>query len=316
MVFKASILLLFVFSLVRPSAWAETSESDLNQAIQKKNWPEVVLLLAPLQGQNFDHDVTLVRAYLFLERRSEALVLATALYTNHKDDKTRSLLEMAGSIFFSQETSNLYYEAIRLISTSEFKEAKDRLDQALVKEPDQVLVLTRLAQVDLVLGHRDQAATHLALAQKFAPFSNELKLLGAKLFSLSSVSASESDSEQDAYAEFSPIKTQLLENEVTAQLWFQALLSAKKSVDLVALSKKILKENPAWTAALFWFYKNGNLNMADRTKFKIQIEKNLKDKNQFNGNLESEMKQSQYFWVGYFTYETLQSQYNLLNQLK
>ena len=92
MVFKASILLVCVFSLLGLSARADLSEADLNEAVQKKNWPEVVLLITPEQGQNFDHDVTLVRAYLFLERRSEALALASKLYSTHKDEKTKNLL--------------------------------------------------------------------------------------------------------------------------------------------------------------------------------------------------------------------------------
>ena len=318
MVFKASILLLCVFSLLGFSARADLSEADLNEAVQKKNWPEVVLLITPEQGQNFDHDVTLVRAYLFLERRSEALALASKLYSTHKDEKTKNLLDLAGTIFFSQDTSNLYYEAIRLISISKFQEAHDRLDQALVKEPNQVLVLTRLVQVELVLGLKDAASTHLKAAQADAPFSIILKLFAAKLAQTleeKTPDVSEKDSlkeeeSRDEYLELLPLKSALLEGEVTALLWFEMLQRTNRAAELLVFSRKILKEHPTWTSALLWFYKNGKLNVIEQSQMKAQIDKNLKNKDQFNATLEKEMKQTQYGWVGYIVYE------NLLNHLK
>ncbi len=303
MVSKASILLLVVLLLKPLPSLAAVSESDLNEAVQKKNWPEVVLLLSPEQGQNFEHDLTLARAYLFLERRQEALSLALKLYNTRKDEKSRAILDLAGTLFFNQETSNLYYDAIRLISISKFQEARERLDQALAREPNQVLILTRLLQVELLLGLKETAANHLKLAQTYSPFSMQLKLFGAKI-----ALDAEPDDDQDWYKELLPLKASLLENEVTMTLWFRALKQGKKTVELASYAKKMIKEHPSWTSALLWIYQNGSLVDADRAKYLAQINLNLKNKDQFNALLEQEMKQTQYFWIGYIVYETLLQQ--------
>ncbi|MBC7398007.1 MAG: hypothetical protein H7333_11240, partial [Bdellovibrionales bacterium] len=144
MVFKASILLLAILCLGPGPASATPIETELNESVQKKDWPGVVLLLQPRQGQNFEHDLILARAMISLERRQEALKLLDELYATHKDERTQKLFNLAGTLFFNQDTSTLYYEAVQLLSGAKFAEAKDKLDQAASKEPGQVMVLVRL----------------------------------------------------------------------------------------------------------------------------------------------------------------------------
>ena len=302
MVFKASILLLFRVLFISECAHALAPDGDLKAALQKKDWPEVVLLLEPKQGQNFDHDLDLARAYLSLERRADALKLLGEQYPDHKEDRLLKLYTLAGSLFFNQETANLYYEAVRLISIAKFSEAKERLEQALSKEPGQVSVLTRLVQVEVQLLQKEQAMKHLKLAQSLAPYSLDLKLIGAGLV------LDRPDEAEVDYQSFQALKTALMGAEVPLTFWIEVLKRTGKTNELRALAESVLKNHRSWTFAQMAVLKTGLLGPVLQKKYKAQIELNLKDKAQFESRLEQDMKQTQYLWVGFIRYEDLVKQ--------
>ena len=233
------------------------------------------------------------------------------LYASHKDERTQKLFNLAGTLFFNQETSTLYYEAVQLISIGKFTEAKEHLDQALIKEPGHFLVLLRLVQVEILLGLKDAARNHLRLAESRTPGSFELKLFAAKL-DLDAFDASAEDP-VDFTKTWMNSKSVFLENELGASLWAEALKREKKLNELSALGQKILKEYSNWSYVLAWYYKNGEGNPVSLAAYKSQVEKNLKDRPAFEARLEKEMKRTQYFWVGYETFETVSA---LLNQVQ
>ncbi|MBC7396979.1 MAG: hypothetical protein H7333_06005, partial [Bdellovibrionales bacterium] len=205
--------------------------------------------------------------------------------------------------FFNQDTSTLYYEAVQLLSGAKFAEAKDKLDQAASKEPGQVMVLVRLVQVEMILGLPAVARNHLKLAQTRTPFFPELKIFEAKL-NLDAPEVSEEDP-IDWMKALLPVKAALLDNEITLSFWAEALKRSKKSQELAVLGQKTLKDHPDWSYALAWYYKNGEGTLVTPAQYKTQIEKNLKDKAEFEARLQKEMKRTQYYWVGYETYESL-----------
>jgi predicted Zn-dependent protease len=297
----------FAVFFMSAASMAVTYDSELNDAIQKKDWPSVVLLLQPKKGQNFEHDLVLAKALLSLERRPEALKLLSTLSETRKDERLSKLFQSAGTIFFAQETSNLYYEAVDFIKNSKFVEAKDRLDQAILKEPGQVLLLTRLTQLELLSDKKELAATHLKLAQANSLGLMELKLFAAKI--AVDRKPFNSDDEPESIYELvrvlSPLRAQLLENEVTLTYWGEALKRAQKTVELETLAVKTLKEHPAWTYSLQWLRTNGSFNSALDEKLRVRIDQNLKDKAAFLTALESEMKATDYLWAGYVLYDSL-----------
>jgi len=318
MAFKASNYLpsIFVFAFFSTSAcaWAATSlDTDISDALQKKDWPAVILLLEPKVGQNFEHDLTLARALLSLERRQEALALLATLSATHKDDRVTRLIQSAGTLFFTQEVSNLYYESLELIRALKFQEAKEHLEQGLSKEPGQLLLLTRLIQMQLVLKQSEAANTNLKIAQATSLGDPELKRFAAKISTEKKPDADSDVEKNEAalYRELNPIRQSLLENEVTLPFWGEALRRIERTSDLEALTLRTMKEHPLWTHSLLWLYRNAFLKPAVKEKVGIQIEKNLKSKDIFLSNLDKEMKDTDYFWVGYVSYESLQSEYVL-----
>jgi len=298
--------LLLACSLGASGFAASPLDSELSDALQKKDWPSVVLLLEPKKGQNFEHDLTLSKALLSLERRQEALKLLATLQETRKDERVTKLFQSAGTIFFAQETSNLYYEALELIKGLKFAEAKERIDQGLSKEPGQVLLLTRQIQLQLLLGQKEQASANLKIVQTSTANMPELRLFAAKLAVDHALTSTEEDEDAaELYKGLSSYKAQLLENEVTTTYWAESLKRAKRTGDLEALEQKILKEHPLWTYSLQWFRLNAAPAKAQEDKLRDQIDKNLKDKTAFLAALEAEMKKADYLWVGYVTYEGL-----------
>src|SRR5262249_30405167 len=107
-------------------------------------------------------------------------------------------IDIAWTQFFNQETATLYYEAIRILSNYQpdpktlqtpaqriiqvATEAKTDLDLALLKEPDQGLVLLRLIQVEMLLGLKEPLADHSKRALDLIYPSKELHVFQARFF--------------------------------------------------------------------------------------------------------------------------------------
>ncbi len=318
---KAALILLLFCGETRflpMHALAASLDSQMSEALQKKDWPSLVLLLKPKEGQNFEQDLILAKACLSLERRSEAVATLNALIEKRTDERAVKLRELAATQFFSQETANLYYESIRLISENHFVEAKERLEQVLVKEPGQGLALVRLTEVEVILNKKSAAQEHLKLASEIMPNAAELKIYAARL----KLDVPETDDESDeiykeAFRIFSAQKEVVNKNENPFVWWLMALAKLNRLSELNAIQAKLLKEHPQWSSVLLWYLKERTLSPAEKAAFLEQLQKNLKEPEKFNQGLQAEAKRSQYFWVGFFTYETIKAEtQKLLNQPK
>ncbi len=124
------------------------------------DWSNKVIELQENQGQNFEHDLTLVKGLLYLQRRSEALdlILKMGKVHNRKDPRLAELFESASNQYFSQETGELFAEASILIRDENWPEAKDRLETALKKEPFHRELVLHSIQVSLATGTIDRAS--------------------------------------------------------------------------------------------------------------------------------------------------------------
>ena len=312
---KAALILLSVLtSLLGGSfAWSIPSASvghpeEVTEFTQKKDWPSLILLLKPERGQNFEQDLILARAYLSLERRYEAIELLNEMLENHKDERAFKLRDLASTQFFNQDTANLYYEAIRYMGDLRWPEAKDKLEQALAKEPGQGLVLVRMVQISLILGSKD-LEEHLRAAQEVFPSSVELKVYSARAKFLA-------DGAKETYHLFLGMKDMLLQNDVTTEWWLEVLSKMAKTSEVAVLEKLLIKNHPHWSYSLSLFLRAevrvpysflGTVS----TTMVDQLEKNLKDASKIKPELEAEAKRSQYYWVGFFTDEALKTQLEL-----
>ena len=292
MVIKASILLLLSWVSITVAHSAATFESSVREAALKNDWPELVLLLTPRKGQSFEHDLLLSKALLQLERRAESIAILIPLYAQHREERVLKLLQGAGSIFFNQETSNLYFEGVRMLSVLKFGEAKERFDQALAKEPGNILVLTRLVQVEILLGQVDPAAAHLKEALACAPYSYELKVFSLELAPTPEVT----------------LKKPLLKDEVPFVIWLKHLKQKGKLKEIKGAIPQVLESDPDRAYVRIWLYHSGIPSPAEQARLKMQIDRAVKNRSRFEEQLENQMKQSQYYWAGVIRYEDLVKQ--------
>jgi tetratricopeptide (TPR) repeat protein len=301
---QASILLLLILILLpsrtNAGSVAGSFDADLKEAVQKNDWPEIVMLLNPKSGQNFEHDLILAKSLLQLERRAEALKVLNTLYPNHREDRVVKLLQLAGSIFFNQETSNLYFEGVRLVAARKFAEAKEKFDQANAKEPSHVLVLTRLVEIELVLGQTDQATRRLKEALLLAPQSPELKLFSIKIALLT-----DEATKGESLDSVGTLKKPYPIYEAPFLLVIEFLKRTGRSEELKTIAEDFLKAHPTWVTAQVWFYKSGLLSAKQMMAYKTQIDRALKARDRFDSDLEKEMSRSQYLWVGYTRFDDL-----------
>ncbi|MBS1959418.1 MAG: hypothetical protein JST80_08105 [Bdellovibrionales bacterium] len=275
----------------------------MNSLLQQKDWPGLVLLLKPKEGQNFDHDLILSKAYIQLERRPEAQkLLNTWLDDSKYAELAKKQLDLVSNIFFSQETSNLYFDAVRLISIRKWAEAKDRLDQAIVKEPGNILLISRLVQVDIQLGLKDAAAEQLKVGLDLNPNQNELSVFSARL-------ALDDEEERDAQRTLLNQKSWIFEHELPTIWYFDSLQSLKRSSEILTMQKGILKSHPNWAELRVWLLKNGLVPKDQIAQVKTQIEELFKDPEKFNQTQESEYRKGQYYWISNNSIDQLKTMY-------
>lgn len=272
----------------------------------EKDWASVVVALKPKQGQNFEQDLQLAKALFSLERRIEALHVLNA-YSS--DERANRMSNLISTQFYNQETANAYYEAIRLIGLLKWTEAREKLEPALAKEPGNGLLLLRLIEVELFLKQKDALTEHLNLAQDLTPQNKELKIYSAK-------AALDSNEDKEAHRILSTQKTLIQSDQTLMAWWLESLLRLKKNAEIQAIAARLLKDHPNWSYPVWWMIKNRQLSTKDQKAFETQLEKNLKDEAKFNQELEAEGKRTQFYWVGYYSYESLKRPIELPNQTK
>jgi tetratricopeptide (TPR) repeat protein len=296
MAIKASMILL-IFACWAPRVLGAGFDSDLREATLKNDWPELILLLTPRKGQNIEHDFLLARAYLQMERRADAMKLLSGIHAVRRDDRSLKLLQAAGEIFFSQETSQLHSEGVRLVSLLKFPEALEKFEQAISREPGNTLVLVRLVQVELLLGKLESANAHLKELLLTAPYLQEARFFALRLQS----QAPESMSDVVRF----PNGGKRPEAEVPLVFQLEQWKRLGRTDEIRSAAKEILARHPGWSHAQGWLLRSGMMGAADSARLKILLERNLRQKDRFENEREREMKRTRYFWVGYSSYEEL-----------
>jgi tetratricopeptide (TPR) repeat protein len=297
---KATILLLILLVLNVDAFATATLEGELRDAIQKNDWQAQVLLLNPRKGQNFEHDLQLARALIQLEKRAESLGVLQAIPSALRDERVERLVRAAGEMFFSQETSNLFFEGLGLLELSKFGEARERFEQALSREPGNLLVLTRLAQTEILTGAFDQAQLHVKEALAQAPTSPELRSFALK------IALSKEDSVKgDPSRILVHIRRPYPKDEVPFVFALEALKRVGKADEIRSIAKTLIKEHPRWVHAMVWMVSSGLLQTDIRKSFRAKIEQELKSRDRFEAELKKQMAATQFYWVGHINYEEL-----------
>jgi len=203
-------------------------------------------------------------------------------------------------MFFNQETSNLFFEALRLLSIGKYGDAKDRLEQANSKEAGNLMVIQRLIQVEILTGAYDSARSRLKEAMSLAPLSPEAKAFAMKL-ALVADDQNRGDTPRSLMLPKKPYPT----SQVPFVFTLEALKRWGRVEEISAIAANLLREHPKWVFAMVWLHSSGLLSDSLKRRLKTKIDRELKNRDRFEKELDLEMKETQHYWVGYISYEDL-----------
>jgi tetratricopeptide (TPR) repeat protein len=300
MALKASILLLLIATSVNEGYAGASFEAELRDATLKNDWTAQVSLLSPRKGQNFEQDLQLGKALLQLERRIDSLKVLVPLHQGSRDERVARLIRLASEMFFNQETSNLFFEALRLLSVGKYGDARDRLEQANSKESGNLMVIQRLIQVDILTGAYDSAGSRLKEALSLAPLSAE-----AKAFAMKLALVADDQNRGEVPRSLMLPKKPYPASQVPFVFTLEALKRWGKVEEIRVIAANLVREHPKWIFAMVWLYSSGMLPDPVKGRLKMQIDRELKNRDRFEKELDLEMRETQHYWVGYISYEDL-----------
>ena len=153
-------LFLTVFGLNSVPSFAQDSVQD---------WSKKVIELQEKEGQNFEQDLQLVKGFLYLQRRAEALTQLSRLMKIHgkKDSRLNELYETASDQFFFQDTAELYADVLQTIKAELWAEAKDKVELGLQKEAKHRLLTLRAIQLGLILNQQGLLVENSKTAESY-----------------------------------------------------------------------------------------------------------------------------------------------------
>jgi len=293
-------LFLTVLSLLPFSSSAQESIQD---------WSKKVVELQEKEGQNFEQDLQLVKGFLYLQRRADALLLLNRLMksANKKDPRLAELFETASTQFFLQDTAELYSDVVQLIQEESWTEAKEKTEAGLQKESRHRLLTLREIQLGLVLGQTDLMTDAIKLTESTYPENTEWKVYSAW------ISLSKNDA-KEAYRVLSALWTvdkKIFEKSEVAMLAFLQAIELTKhagdrgiehSVEWAQLSK-LIQKHPEWIGVRVWRLKNKSFAEADRKKEIAQLKELFSDLKKLKEQREKQEKECSYFYSGIISAE-------------
>ena len=289
-------LFLTVLSLLPFSSSAQESIQD---------WSKKVVELQEKEGQNFEQDLQLVKGFLYLQRRADALAVLNRLLKpgNKKDPRLSELFETASTQFFLQDTAELYSDVVQLIQEESWAEAKEKTEAGLQKESRHRLLTLREIQLGLVLGQLDPIADAIKVAESTYSENTEWKVYSAW------ISLSKNDA-KEAYRILSGLWTndkKLFEKSEVAMLAFlQAIELSKRTSDRAAewvQLSRLIQKHPEWVGVRVWRLKNKSFAEADRKKEITQLKEQFLDIKKLKSQREKQEKECSYFYSGIISVE-------------
>lgn len=156
---------------------------DWERYVSAKKWPEaIVALKGELTRRPEDlllHE-KLATALVYGKRREEALRwLARAVEREPSAARKSALirrLRIVSRTFVEDATFQVFQAGTNALQRGDLPKAQASFLQALTREPDNIEILVRLAQVHLLLGDADSAVEKLRTASALNPYESETLL--------------------------------------------------------------------------------------------------------------------------------------------
>jgi cytochrome c-type biogenesis protein CcmH/NrfG len=146
-------------------------------------------------------------------------------------------------MFLTNKTFQLYQDGLNFVLAQKPHDAKEQFEKALEQEPDNVEILTRVAQCLTLEQDYDSAAEHLRYARRLNPYQPEIKLwLGRALHQRGEIPL--------AAQELAKAHQELPASEAAA-VWYAEILIARAQKNLaIQILEEHLKKKPLHVVAL------------------------------------------------------------------
>jgi tetratricopeptide (TPR) repeat protein len=251
------VLSLSISFLIAPSIKADVEEA--RDLIAKKKWQEAVIALRSeiaRDPREIEVQVDLARALVYLGRREEALNVLEGSIRREKGKKKDWLIQQSqvfSRIFVTNATFQIYQDGLNLLQIQKYRQAREKFEKALLAEPSNVEILTRLGQAYLLDGDHDSAAEQLKTARRLNPYEPEIRLwLGRAMHLRGELT--------EALQELRSSKSELAQSEI-APIWVADALEAsgQKNLALQTLEED-QKANPMHV-----------MSLVNEAKLKVQL---------------------------------------------
>ncbi len=162
---------------------ALSNHAEGRELLAKGKWPEAAIVLRAVvraEPANIPATVDLARALTFTGRREEALSLLAQAVDKERSKKGKEDLvrraRVLSRLFLTNASFQLHQDGLNLMVLKKYEEAREKLDQALALEPDNVEVLVRSAQCLVLDNDFDSAVERLRLSRRLNPHEPEIRL--------------------------------------------------------------------------------------------------------------------------------------------
>lgn len=225
----------------------------LNASIQKGNWSEAATLSKDLLTK-FPHSPNLVSSLVnsltHLGNKEQAIALINQEIAETQGETQAFLIQkgrVLGRLFLSNKTFETFQEGMNFFKQKKFKAAREKFEKAILNEPTNSELMTRIGQCLLSEGDSTRAIHYLSSASKLSPYEPEIRLWLGRALSFQN-RASKKDA--GAISELKIAHQALQESEIPA-LWLAEAIASTGQLSLaVAQLEEHIKKNPLHVAVL------------------------------------------------------------------
>ena len=215
----------------------------------RRQWDEAVLVLKRAWDRNPAPEVAmeLSKALVYLHRREEALQILGRASQRATPQVQRELSIRAGVIarlFLTNTNFQHYQDGLELLRSRRLRAARERFEKAAEQEKDNVEVLMRIAQTQVLDGDHDSAAERLRTVRRLHPAEPEASLwLGRALHQRGELAQA---------VEELRLAQQAMPKSELAQTWFaEALADSGAKAQAAAVLERGVKERPLNLLSLY-----------------------------------------------------------------
>jgi len=223
---------------------------EAKQLLTKRKWNEAAIVLRTVLQRSPDFTpaaVGLANALAYSGRREEALSILGQMIGKESPKSRNALISrtrVLSKVFLVKETFQIYQDGLNFLFAKKTRAARDKFEKALKLEPDNVEILTRLAQCMVLDGDFDSASERLRLARKLNPYEPEVKAwLGRAL--------SQRGEAMDALTELQVAQRETPLSEMTAIWLAEALQNSGQKTQAIQVLEENIHTYPNHVAALF-----------------------------------------------------------------